>query len=43
VQPLGVDHFGQSGDLLDLYRVYGLDKDAIIDAAARGCLASAKP
>jgi pyruvate dehydrogenase E1 component len=42
VQPLGVDHFGQSGDLIDLYRIYGLDQDAIIDAAARGCLASAR-
>ena len=33
--PLGVDRFGQSGDIPDLYRVYGLDPDAIIDAAAR--------
>ncbi len=36
--PLGVDHFGQSGDIPDLYRVYGIDSDAIIDAAARACL-----
>ena len=36
--PLGVDHFGQSGDIPDLYRVYGLDADAILDAAARACL-----
>jgi pyruvate dehydrogenase E1 component len=36
--PLGVDSFGQSGDIPDLYRVYGLDSDAIIDAAARACL-----
>ena len=36
--PLGVDHFGQSGDIPDLYRVYGLDSEAIIDAAARACL-----
>ena len=36
--PLGVDHFGQSGDIPDLYRVYGLDAAAIIDAAARACL-----
>jgi pyruvate dehydrogenase E1 component len=36
--PLGVEHFGQSGDLPDLYRVYGLDADAILDAAARACL-----
>ena len=33
--PLGVDRFGQSGDLPDLYREYRLDVDAIIDAAAR--------
>jgi pyruvate dehydrogenase E1 component len=38
VQPLGVEHFGQSGDIPDLYRVYGLDSDAILDAAARACL-----
>jgi len=37
--PLGVEHFGQSGDLPDLYRVYGLDAEAIIGAAARACLA----
>jgi pyruvate dehydrogenase E1 component len=36
--PLGVDNFGQSGDIPDLYRVYGIDADAIIDAAARACL-----
>jgi pyruvate dehydrogenase E1 component len=38
VMPLGVDQFGQSGDLPDLYRYYGLDQDAIVDAAARACL-----
>jgi pyruvate dehydrogenase E1 component len=38
VVPLGVDQFGQSGDIPDLYRVYGLDRDAIIDAAARAVL-----
>ena len=38
VVPLGVDHFGQSGDIPDLYRDYGLDAAAIIDAAARACL-----
>jgi pyruvate dehydrogenase E1 component len=31
---LGVDHFGQSGDIPSLYRVYGLDADRILDAAA---------
>jgi pyruvate dehydrogenase E1 component len=39
VYPLGVEHFGQSGDIPDLYRVYRLDSDAILDAAARACLA----
>jgi pyruvate dehydrogenase E1 component len=38
VQPLGVEHFGQSGDIPDLYRVYRLDSDAILDAVARACL-----
>lgn len=34
VSALGLDHFGQSGDLPDLYRTYGLDVEAILDAAA---------
>jgi pyruvate dehydrogenase E1 component len=34
VSPLGNDRFGQTGDLPDLYRVYRLDTDAIIDATA---------
>jgi pyruvate dehydrogenase E1 component len=38
IVPLGVDHFGQSGDIPDLYRAYGIDSDAILDAAARACL-----
>jgi pyruvate dehydrogenase E1 component len=38
VVPLGVDHFGQSGDLPDLYHSYGIDQEAILDAAARACL-----
>ena len=38
VQPLGVEHFGQSGDIPDLYRVYRLDGEAILDAVARACL-----
>ena len=41
VQPLGVEHFGQSGDIPDLYRVHGLDRDAILDAVARACLSRA--
>jgi pyruvate dehydrogenase E1 component len=38
VRPLGVEHFGQSGDLPDLYRHYRLDIDAILDACAAACL-----
>jgi pyruvate dehydrogenase E1 component len=38
IVPLGVDHFGQSGDIPDLYRAYGIDTEAILDAAARACL-----
>ena len=34
VSPLGVDRFGQTGDLPDLQRTYRLDADAIVDAAA---------
>jgi pyruvate dehydrogenase E1 component len=36
---LGVERFGQTGDIPDLYRVYGLDLEAILDAAA-GALVS---
>jgi pyruvate dehydrogenase E1 component len=38
VYPLGVDRFGQSGDLPDLYRVHGIDPTAIIDRVASACL-----
>jgi pyruvate dehydrogenase E1 component len=38
IYPLGVDRFGQSGDLPDLYREYGIDTDSILDAVARACL-----
>ena len=38
VVPLGVDHFGQSGDIPDLYREYGLDTDSILDACAQALL-----
>jgi pyruvate dehydrogenase E1 component len=34
VSPLGVDRFGQTGDLIDLYHSYRLDADAIVEAAA---------
>ena len=35
IEALGVGEFGRSGDLPDIYRVYGLDDDAMVDAAAR--------
>jgi pyruvate dehydrogenase E1 component len=42
VMPLGVESFGQSGDIGDLYRVYGLDADAIVGAVARLCVRLAR-
>ena len=38
VVALGVDRFGQSGDIPDLYREYGLDSKSIVAAVARVCL-----
>jgi pyruvate dehydrogenase E1 component len=38
VIPLGVDRFGQGGDVPDLYGEYGLDEDAILDACAEALL-----
>jgi len=38
VVPLGPDRFGQSGDLPDLYREYGMDVEAILDACAQALL-----
>ena len=38
VVPLGPDHFGQSGDLPDLYAEYGIDTDAILDACAQALI-----
>jgi pyruvate dehydrogenase E1 component len=38
VVPLGVDRFGQSGDLADIYQAYGLDTDAILNACAQALL-----
>ncbi|RAI44246.1 transketolase [Rhodoplanes roseus] len=32
-RPLGVEHFGQTGALADLYRHYGIDANAIVAAA----------
>jgi pyruvate dehydrogenase E1 component len=34
VSPLGIDRFGQTGTLPDLYRAYRLDVDAVVEAAA---------
>jgi pyruvate dehydrogenase E1 component len=34
VVPLGVDRFGQTGDLPDLFREYRLDPDAVVEACA---------
>jgi len=33
VETLGVEHFGQTGSIDELYRTYGIDANAIIDAA----------
>jgi len=33
VRSLGVEHFGQSGSIPDLYRHYGIDANAIVAAA----------
>ena len=38
VFPLGPDRFGQGGDIPDLYREYGLDVDAVLDACAQALL-----
>jgi len=38
VQALGVEHFGQSGALPELYRHYGLDEESILQACAAACL-----
>jgi len=42
VYPLGVDRFGQSADIPDLYREYGLDAEAIIDRVALACTETAR-
>jgi pyruvate dehydrogenase E1 component len=42
VAPLGTDRFGQTGDLVDLYRNYRLDADAIVEAAAELFLGASK-
>jgi pyruvate dehydrogenase E1 component len=41
VRPLGVEHFGQTGSIADLYRHYGINANAIIAAAE--AIAPGKP
>ena len=41
VRPLGVEHFGQTGSLPDLYRHYGVDANTIVAAAQ--AIAPGKP
>ncbi len=38
MRALGVEDFGQSGSIQDLYRHYGIDSGAILDACAAACL-----
>jgi len=38
VKALGVEHFGQTGDIPDLHRHYRIDAHAILDACAQACL-----
>jgi pyruvate dehydrogenase E1 component len=42
VEALGVEKFGQSGSIPDLYRYYGIDVDAILEACAAACLRSVR-
>jgi len=41
-QALGVDRFGQAGDIASLYKEYGLDSETVIDAVADVVLAEAR-
>jgi pyruvate dehydrogenase E1 component len=41
VRPLGVEHFGQTGNLAELYNHYGIDANAIVAAAQ--AIAPGKP
>jgi pyruvate dehydrogenase E1 component len=38
IVPMGVSRFGQAGDIPDLYKEYGLDTDALLDACAQAML-----
>ncbi|MBM3515819.1 MAG: transketolase, partial [Alphaproteobacteria bacterium] len=40
--PLGVDRFGQAGDISALYREYGIDDEAVIDAVAEAIVAQTR-
>ncbi|MCC0052933.1 MAG: transketolase [Rhodobiaceae bacterium] len=40
---LGVEHFGQTGTIDDLYRHYGIDAESIVDAALRDVPARRAP
>ncbi|MBI1778757.1 MAG: transketolase [Proteobacteria bacterium] len=42
VYPLGVDTFGQSADIPDLFRVQHIDAEAIVDMAALACMEQAR-
>ncbi len=42
VHALGVEHFGQTGTIGDLHRVYGIDADAILGACAQVSLMRAR-
>ena len=41
VKPLGVEHFGQSGTIPDLFHHYGIDANAIVHAA--GAVSPGRP
>jgi pyruvate dehydrogenase E1 component len=41
-QALGVDRFGQAGDIASLYKEYGIDTEAVIDAVADVILAESR-
>ena len=43
VRALGVEHFGQTGSIPELYRHYGIDANAIVAAAQGSCIRSPDP
>jgi pyruvate dehydrogenase E1 component len=43
VHPLGVEHFGQTGTVADLYRHFGIDSASIRTAAERICIDQRTP